>query len=44
MIQFINSRINTSLSKTFSKFFQNLEECPLWSTNVQSHFLVESVS
>ena len=28
MIQFINSRINTSLSKTFSKFFQNLEECP----------------
>ena len=28
MIQFINSRINTSLSKTFSNFFQNLEECP----------------
>ena len=28
MIQFIKLRINTSLSKTFSKFFQNLEECP----------------
>ena len=28
MIRFFNSRINTSLSKISSKFFQNLEECP----------------
>ena len=27
MIQFIKLRINTSLSKTFSKLFQNLKEC-----------------